>query len=125
MYVGIVGSRRRTSISDCTLILNEIQKLMSSGEKIVLVSGGCKKGADLFAEEFAKQLGLEIIIFKPDLTNCYERYEFTKSYYARNKQIAEKSDILIACVSEDRKGGTENTIKEFLKSKPKEKLILI
>ena len=86
-------------------------------ENIVLVSGGCKQGADSFAEEIAKELGLEIIIYSPDLTSCKRRHEFTKEYYKRNKMIAEKSDVLIALVSPDRKGGTENTIKEFLKNK--------
>ena len=32
-------------------------------------------------------------------------------YYERNKKIAERSDVIIAFVAPDRRGGTENTIK--------------
>ncbi len=45
--------------------------------------------------------------------------------FIRNTDIAENSDILIACVSKDRTGGTEDTIKKFLKEKDRNNLILI
>jgi len=41
-----------------------------------------------------------------------------------NTYIARDSDILIACVSKDRKGGTEDTIKKYLKL-GKNKLYLV
>jgi predicted Rossmann fold nucleotide-binding protein DprA/Smf involved in DNA uptake len=44
-----------------------------------------------------------------------EYLDTVKEYYRRNKLIAEESDILIALVAKDRKGGTEHTIKEMLK----------
>jgi len=116
MFLGVVGSRRRNSDADKSLIREKIKSFLCSGS-VVLVSGGCKKGADRFAEELAVELGLEIIVFLPDLTNCKQRWQFTKEYFKRDKLIAEKSDVLIACVAPDRKGGTEKTIEEFRKNR--------
>ncbi len=45
--------------------------------------------------------------------------------YARNKLIARDADVLIACVAEDRKGGTEDTIKHFCKKLGKSEKQLI
>ena len=39
--------------------------------------------------------------------------------------IAEKSDVLVACVTKDRTGGTEDTIKKFLKKQPIGELFLV
>jgi len=45
--------------------------------------------------------------------------------FIRNSYIAKDSDILIACVSSDRTGGTEDTIKKFEKDKPFGEIILV
>ena len=57
----------------------------------------------------------------------YTYYDTVKMFYARNDLIVKDSDILIAQVAEDRKGGTENTIKYFIKKykKGEENLILL
>jgi len=39
---------------------------------------------------------------------CY--IERVGAYFARNKEIAEYCDMLVAVVASDRTGGTENTI---------------
>jgi len=104
MKVGIVGSRRR---KDYWKIWELVELLPRD---TVIVSGGCK-GPDKWATEHAKTRGRKIIEFLPDLPpNGSPRYEFTKAYHARNKQIAENVDVLYAFVAPDRKGGTENTI---------------
>lgn len=124
VYLGIVGSRRRNSESDKNLIREQLKVFLKLNKKIVLVSGGCPKGADRFAEELAKEFDLEIIIYRPDLTGCKQGWEFTKRYYERDKLIAERSNVLIACVASDRKGGTEKTIQHFKIFNSPEKLIL-
>jgi hypothetical protein len=65
----------------------------------------------------AENCGLSTKVFYPDLSNCKQSFEFTRAYYARNLKIAEYCDILVAFVSDDRKGGTENTIKHAKKLK--------
>lgn len=116
MFLGIVGSRRRNSEADKNLIREKVQTFLGQGP-VVLVSGGCKKGADRFAEELAEELDLEIIVHLPDLSRCKQKWEFTKEYFKRDKLIAQKADVLIACVAADRKGGTEKTIDEFRKNR--------
>lgn len=110
MKLGIVGSRRRNSPQDKAILRERILELKPDE----LVSGGCKQGADRFAEELAEEMFLPIKIFRPKLYNgIHGRSTIIKAYYARNERIAKYSNRLIALVTSDRKGGTENTIKYF------------
>jgi len=104
MKVGIVGSRRRIDKENIYKLVDSLKK------EDIVVSGGCK-GVDSWAEERAKERGLNTIIFKPKLDGCNEYWKYVQAYYSRNKQIAEESDVIYAFVSSDRTGGTENTIK--------------
>ncbi|HDZ26959.1 hypothetical protein LCGC14_2176960 [marine sediment metagenome] len=111
MKLGIVGSRRRHSFEDGELIKKKILELKPS----MIISGGCYLGADKFAEDFARELGIPITIFYPKLREGkkYTQEEIREAMYERNRQIAYESDHLIALVVPDRKGGTENTIGYF------------
>lgn len=119
--IGIVGSRRRNSSSDFYDVLDALNSLRNQKElgpkDITLISGGCPLGADRFAEKIAKEQGINIIIHYPDKSKLKSnsRWGWAEINHARNTLIAQDSDILIACVAEDRKGGTEDTIKKFLK----------
>ena len=104
MKYGIVGSRRRI---DRHNVLSFIKSLKNDD---IVISGGCR-GIDTWAEEIAKSLGIKTIIYKPDLKNIKSKGDMIQRYYDRNKKIAQACDVLIAFVSSDRKGGTENTIK--------------
>ena len=85
-----------------------------------IVSGGCPKGGDRFSEVIAKKYGIPILIFYPNW-NKYGR----GAGLVRNSDVANNSDILIGCVSKDRTGGSEDTIKKFLKKQPVEKVRLV
>jgi len=106
--IGIVGSRRRTDKNNVIALVDSLDLTDT------IVSGGCK-GVDTWAEERAKQRGMKTIIHKPDLKNVKDRIDVVKRYYERNKKVAQESDIIHAFVSNDRKGGTENTIQWSLK----------
>ena len=106
--IGIVGSRRRNSPGDFNIVAMRFADLYEPGDWIV--SGGCPKGADNFAETIAKSKGIPILIFYP----AWERIGRSAGF-VRNADIAEHSDVLIACVAKDRKGGTEDTLKKFKK----------
>lgn len=115
MKLGIVGSRRRDLPEDKKIIKEKILELSPK----MLISGGCQIGADRFAEELAQELGISILICYPKLpANSSPRFEFVKAYHERNRMIAFVSNVLIALVAGDRKGGTENTIEHFKKAKP-------
>lgn len=123
VYIGIVGSRRRDTERDKQIILKKLLEFLipceENGQEIVLVSGGCPEGGDRIAEELAKELGLTIIVHYPRKRDIdpkkHPRWEFGRIAKERNTLIAQDSDVLIACVAEDRKGGTEDTVKKFTK----------
>jgi predicted Rossmann fold nucleotide-binding protein DprA/Smf involved in DNA uptake len=121
MKVGVVGSRRRISENDAKLIYEKIIELNPSE----IISGGCKKGADFFAEVIAEELNIPIKIFRPNMKKGMNYFQRVQEYFRRNKLIAQRSDKLIAAVAKDRTGGTENTIKHFLKCNNENNLIII
>lgn len=111
MILGIVGSRKRDTIKDYSILVERVKKLKPD----MIISGGCSKGADKFAEDIAEILGIPITIYYPRLVKGqhYQYHEVVRANYARNKLIAWQVDKLIALVAVNRKGGTENTIKHF------------
>lgn len=123
-YIGIVGSRRRNTFEDHDLVVDALESVYDAGD--VMVSGGCKQGADSFAKDININTNgaVRLIEFLPDSQKreylIKEKKVPHRAAHAivnneRNTLIAERSDILIACVASDRKGGTEDTIKKFLK----------
>jgi len=116
--IGIIGSRRRNHNNDFTKVAFAFRGVYEEGDRIV--SGGCPKGGDHFAEIIAKSKDISILIHYPN----WEKYGKAAGF-VRNSFIAKDSDILIACVAKDRTGGTEDTIRKFqMKKKDKSKLIL-
>jgi hypothetical protein len=117
MIIGIVGSRRRNLKRDYTKTVKAFLKIYTKGD--TLVSGGCKVGGDEFAERIAKFFFVPIKIYPAEWS------KFGKSAgFQRNTYIAQDADVLIAVVSEDRTGGTEDTISKYEKL-GKTKLILV
>ena len=105
--IGIVGSRRRNSHEDFVATARMFRAIYNEGDRIV--SGGCPKGGDKFAHEIAKLDGIPITIY-------YPKWSLGRGAgIIRNSLIAAAADVLIACVADDRKGGTEDTIKKFQK----------
>lgn len=122
LHIGVVGSRRRDTDEDYTIVLEAVLNVIDTNpdyDYYVLVSGGCKQGADNFVEQICSELSLPTpIIHWPDKSKLPEnpkRWDFAKINYDRNTLIARDSDVLVACVAADRKGGTEDTIKKFKK----------
>lgn len=97
------------------MVLDLVKSYVECPERVVLVSGGCPKGGDAFAEDAAKVFGIPIDIFpvqeKGD-SSILSKHEFREKAYARNTLIAKHCDVLYALVEPGRKGGTEDTIKK-------------
>jgi len=115
--IGIVGSRRRNRVSDMIAVESAFLELYEVGNEIV--SGGCEKGGDHFAEIIAKRYQIPIKIYYAQWNKLGKSAGFQ-----RNGLIARDADILIACVAEDRTGGTEDTIRKYTKM-GKAELILV
>ena len=106
--IGIVGTRTRDSYQDCLEVKKVFLKIYKPGDTIC--SGLCSRGGDRFAVVLSRKFNTKTLWFPAE----WEKYGKAAGFI-RNIDIAENSDVLIACVSNDRKGGTEDVIKKYLK----------
>jgi predicted Rossmann fold nucleotide-binding protein DprA/Smf involved in DNA uptake len=120
MKVGIVGSRKyenRKKIKDFIFKLKQDQ-----GDDVIIVSGGCKDGADKYAKKYALEIGLEYEEYPPfhETHNlycklpesCFNKPYHIKYFFMRNKQIAMASDMVIGFIPKGVKSnGTDSTLK--------------
>jgi len=116
--IAFSGSRKRSArLQIRNIILGYINKY--GIENIVIVHGGCPKGIDAEVKEIAEELGVKQVIFYPEKQEA--RY-----YLERNKKIARYADILYAFPGSREtgekalkgivtRGGTEHTIRQFVK----------
>ena len=92
------------------------------GEDTIVVSGGCKQGADKYAKKYALELGLQYEEYPPfhEVHNLYcvlpkGRYEKDfnmKNFFVRNKIIAQVSDYVVGFIPSGVEAkGTNNTLK--------------
>ena len=119
-FIGIIGTRRRDTEEDWLLTFKAFVDIYEEGD--IIVSGGCPQGGDRFAKMIHEKYYIPYLEFPANWPRFGKRAGFI-----RNTDIALWSNYLIACVAEDRKGGTEDTINKFLDfyNKPKENLILV
>ena len=85
-----------------------------------ICSGLCWTGADQFAVKLADEFGTPKLWFPAD----WQKHGRAAGFI-RNTDIAIQSTSLIACVADDRTGGTEDTIKKFRKFHPLAQLIVV
>ena len=132
MKIAIVGSRKYTNkkkIKDFIFNLRE-----KYGNDIVIVSGGCKDGADKYAKKYALELDVRYEEYPPfhEVHNLYcglpeDRYGKpynVKYYFARNKIIAGTADFIVAFIPEGvEANGTKNVL-EYAKKLNKKRIII-
>jgi hypothetical protein len=115
----IIGTRRRDTDKDYRVVWDVFREIYEDGD--IIVSGGCRKGGDRFAEVIAGRMGLsesngKLIMHRPKKPRQGGKFAYTKANYARNTIVAREADeksVVIACVADDRKGGTEDTLKKL------------
>ena len=120
MKVAVIGSRDYQNIRKIKLTLFELKRKF--GDKLIIISGGAKHGADKFVRKYALEFGMRYREFNPAHTpkNLYsamtESY-YNKPYHAsqfhhRNYLIAQDCDVMMAFIPyEDRSPGSESAIK--------------
>ena len=132
MKVAIVGSRRyenKKKIKDFIFKLKQ-----QYGDDTIIVSGGCKTGADRYAKKYALELGLNYEEYPPfhEVHNLFctmpeSRYGkpySVKNFHARNKIIAGTSDFIVAFISEGvQSDGTFSTL-NYAKKFDKKRIII-
>ena len=119
MKIAIVGSRRyenKKKIKDFIF-----KRKQEHGEDTIVVSGGCRDGADKYAKKYSLELGLQYEeyppshfshnLFCPLSESWYGKPYSVKNYHVRNKIIAGTSDYIVAFIPNGEKSsGTESTI---------------
>jgi len=124
--IGIIGTRKRNIRTDYQIVHDAFFEIYEDGDWIV--SGHCPKGGDAFAEKIAFDYGIPILLFPP-------KKRIREEFFARNTLIAQNSDFIIACLvrpsesiddvlSRDS-GGSEDTLKKFVKLNTKERIIIV
>lgn len=104
MRIAIIGSRHRQDR------LTVEQFVAGLPPDTTVVSGGCR-GVDTWAEQAARRRGLPVAVHRPDLTGTRCHGEIARRYHARNQDVVDDADRVVALVAPDRRGGTEDTIR--------------
>lgn len=128
----IIGSRRRNEEIDYLAVYKVFRKVYNYND--VIISGGCRKGGDKFAEQIAERHGMtkengQLVIhlpMKPEIGS--PRFKWVQVMYDRNTVVANEAEadsIIIACISKDRTGGTEDTLKKIEKFGRCKNIILV
>ena len=101
-FVGIVGARK---FKDKKSVQELVMRLPDNS---VIVTGACK-GVCAWTIEQAKKIGIDVLVYKPDLSNIQSGFEVAKRYYQRNLELVERCDFVHAFISEENgfKGGTK------------------
>ena len=132
MKVAIVGSRKyenRKKIKDFIFKLKQ-----EKGDDTIIVSGGCKQGADKYAKKFALELGLQYEeyppahfshnLFCPLPESRFNKPYSVKNFFVRNKIVAQASDIVVGFIPKGvEANGTNNTL-EYANKFGKKTLII-
>ena len=103
MNIAIVGGR---DFSDYTLLKESLLAYISIyGVPDNIVSGGAK-GADTLAAQFATEMGIPLLVFKPD----YQKYG-RGATLVRNTQIIENAEVVFAFWDGESKGTKDSITK--------------
>ena len=120
MKIGIVGSRKyqdKRKIKD--FIYGLKQKFQ---DDVIIISGGCKDGADYLAKKYALELEVQYQEYPPFHQSynlhcvlpeeLYGRSYKVSYFFVRNKQIAKSSDMVVGFIPEGIvSNGTNSTLK--------------
>ena len=106
MKVAIIGSRRYENTRKVKDTLFQLKQKF--GDKLIIVSGGCKDGADKFARKFALEFGIKYKEFNPAHTpknlysamsdNYYNKPYHVSQFHHRNMLISRDCDVMMAFI---------------------------
>ena len=126
MKVAIIGSREYENARKIKDTLTELKKRFS--DKLIIISGGAKFGADKFARKYALEFGLRYREFNPAHTvknlysamsdDYYEKPYHVSQFHHRNMLIARDCDVMMAFIANgDTSNGSISAIKQAKKLK--------
>ena len=114
LFIGIVGARKYRDKESVEALVKELPR------NAVIVTSGCD-GVCKWTWQIASECGMEVLVYKPDLTKIRARFEVPKIYYERNRELIQRCDFVHAFISEEG-GYTGGTMFEIeyavMKGKP-------
>jgi len=124
MKVAVLGSRDYQNIRKIKDTLFQLKQKFA--DKLIIVSGGAKHGADKFARKYALEFGLRYREFNPAHTvknlysamseDYYEKPYHVSQFHHRNMLIAKDCDVMIAFIgTSDSSNGSMSAIKQAKK----------
>ena len=124
MKVAIVGSRDYQNIRKIKDTLFQLKQKF--GDKLIIISGGAKYGADKFARKYALEFGMRYREFNPAHTtknlysamsdDYYEKPYHVSQFHHRNMLIARDCDVMMAFIGQqDSSNGSMSAIKQAKK----------
>lgn len=114
MVYGIVGNRKGWSKD---YIFSQLKTFKITPNDII-VSGGAE-GVDSYAQEFAKSIGCQMVIYYPR-----QDMPVPQRYFERNELIAKSAEILIAFDKGNNTSGS-GTLNTINTAKKLEKLVKV
>ena len=106
LKVGIVGSREYENRKKIKEFIFKLKH--DKGDDTIIVSGGCRQGADFYAKKYDLELGLQYEenppahkahnLYCPLHKRNYGKPYSVKNFFARNKQIAIYSEYVVAFI---------------------------
>lgn len=126
--IAIIGSRSYTNKRKIKQFVWELKQKFS--DRLVIVSGGAKDGADKYAKRFALDFDVNYSEFpayhEPHNIHCVkESFRYNKQYnvghyHRRNKDLVEYSDKVVAfCLNGEISNGTASALKHAHKIEKK------
>ena len=120
MRIAIIGSREYNNTRKIKTLLADLQRKFK--EELIIISGGCKEGADKHVKKFSIEFGITYIEYNPAHTpknlysamsdHYYDKPYHVSQFHHRNNLIAKNCDYMIALVPEGAKAsGTASAIK--------------
>ena len=109
-FIGIVGARK---FKDRKSVIEFVNGLPVDS---IVVTSSCK-GVCTWAGSAAKERGLQVKIYSPNLNNARGKCEIVQRYYQRNRQLISACDVVHAFISKEGgfTGGTKFEV-EYAKS---------
>lgn len=106
--LGIVGHGKEKFTAETEKKAKQnIHYLFDEFEPGLVISGGSPMGGvDIWAEELAKERGIETLIFKPKI----HRWDAAGGYKERNLKIANNSDVVAVIVVRDYPPGYQGMV---------------
>tara|TARA_R110002096_G_scaffold225596_6_gene414822 strand:- start:71 stop:472 length:402 start_codon:yes stop_codon:yes gene_type:complete len=124
MKVAIIGSRGYENIRKIKDTLFQLKRKF--GDALIIISGGAKNGADLYARKYALEFGIRYREFNPAHTiknlysamagTYYEKPYHVSQFHHRNMLIARDCNVMIAFIAEgESSSGSMSAIRQAKK----------